>query len=968
MTTTPDTLVAWLDPTTCPSRTIDCDQPSIRVRGNNTIWLVTSGALDMFAVDTLHNTRWHHLGRLYAGAILLTPPRGSQHTLILRPLENAGLATMRASDLFGYHAVDSREREAVAAGIDQTLTLLLGSLHTKLPPRDFTPLEPGADLTLAAGQHGRSAEGLVWLDLIAGELEFHGHKSHRERHPGQPIVLAGHDWVTCSSYAHFKVHTTGQMWDQSSALWRSLLITTNQIMYMIDRAVEAREAGHRQKILAGRETSRAAARRSEQLLQAVLDPAPHIRRSEASVNDDPTAAACHIVADELGMSLANAVCEPGDSRIGPIEQIAIRSRVRSRTVALKGTWWRTNIGPLVGHRTDGHTPIPLVWRRGRYRTLDPGSGTKTPVTRHNAETIAPWAVTFYRPLPERTVSGWQFLRHGLHGSTRDIFTLTVGVVVAATLGVLVPLATGTVLGTLIPRAQTTLIVQLSLALITATAAAAVFASVENLALLRIEGRFESILQAAIWDRLLRLPASFFRRFTTGELASAALGIENIRTVLMDVSAVVLYASATVAVNYFALFWFSPQLAFLATVLLLINIAASVILGMRQMKWQRKSLKIGYKLTDGVFQTLRGLPKLRVAQATDRAFSAWAIRFSMQKEIQKRIGRYQNASAVFSSAYPTLCTLVLFSIIASTTGNSLPPGRFLAFNAAFAVTTAALTQITATITTAINVLPMFQRLNPLLTEPLEITAGATIPGELSGDLEVNHISFSYDAASPLILDGFSFKAKAGQMVAIVGPSGCGKSTLLRILLGFEQPDRGTILYDGQDLASLDISAVRRQCGVVLQQAKPFTGSIFQAITGAQNYSLEDAWEAADMAGIRADIEAMPMGMHTLITDGSTLSGGQSQRLLIAQALIRKPRLLFLDEATSALDNETQRIVTQSTQRLQATRIVIAHRLSTIMNADHVIVMTAGRVAQAGTPTELLADTAGTFHHLVHRQIP
>jgi ABC-type bacteriocin/lantibiotic exporter with double-glycine peptidase domain len=279
-----------------------------------------------------------------------------------------------------------------------------------------------------------------------------------------------------------------------------------------------------------------------------------------------------------------------------------------------------------------------------------------------------------------------------------------------------------------------------------------------------------------------------------------------------------------------------------------------------------------------------------------------------------------------------------------------------------------TQLTGALVSAASVLPMFEQLEPILRERPEVRGGSAQPGVLTGAVEARDLTFRYTDDGPLVLDGVSFEARAGEFVAIVGASGCGKSTLLRLLIGFERPTAGEVRYDGQDLAALDQSAVRRQCGVVLQNSQPFTGSILECICGAETYSMEEVWEAARMAGLADDIKAMPMGMHTMLSDGGgTVSGGQRQRLMIAQALIRRPRLLFFDEATSALDNETQRIVAESTRDLRATRIVIAHRLSTVMDADRVVVMADGRVAEQGSPSELLARPGGLFHDLVRRQM-
>src|SRR5208283_1441868 len=200
----------------------------------------------------------------------------------------------------------------------------------------------------------------------------------------------------------------------------------------------------------------------------------------------------------------------------------------------------------------------------------------------------------------------------------------------------------------------------------------------------------------------------------------------------------------------------------------------------------------------------------------------------------------------------------------------------------------------------------------------------------------------------------------------GPSGSGKSTLLNLLLRFETPHSGSIRLDGRELSSLDITAVRRQIGVVTQDGRIMAGSLFENICCGGVNTMDHAWEAARAAGLAEDIEAMPMGMHTVVSEGGgNLSGGQRQRLLIARALVLKPSILIFDEATSALDNRTQAIVTDSLNRLKATRIIVAHRLSTIRNANRIYVIEKGRVVQQGRFEEL-AKAPGLFSRLVSRQ--
>jgi ATP-binding cassette subfamily C protein len=214
---------------------------------------------------------------------------------------------------------------------------------------------------------------------------------------------------------------------------------------------------------------------------------------------------------------------------------------------------------------------------------------------------------------------------------------------------------------------------------------------------------------------------------------------------------------------------------------------------------------------------------------------------------------------------------------------------------------------------------------------------------------------------------SFHVKAGEFVAFVGPSGSGKSTVLRLLLGFEEPESGAIYFDGQELAGLDLQAIRSQIGVVLQNGRLMSGDIFTNIVGSSLATIDDAWEAARMAGLDLDVKRMPMGMHTVVSEGGgTLSGGQRQRLMIARALLRRPTVLFFDEATSALDNRTQAIVGESLDRLHATRIVVAHRLSTIMHADQIYVMEGGRIVERGNYGELM-ENKGLFSELAKRQL-
>ncbi|NEA48359.1 NHLP bacteriocin export ABC transporter permease/ATPase subunit, partial [Streptomyces sp. SID10815] len=612
-------------------------------------------------------------------------------------------------------------------------------------------------------------------------------------------------------------------------------------------------------------------------------------------------------------------------------------------------------------------PVALLWRRGRYTAVHPATGRASAVGPGDAGQFEPRAVMFYRPLPERPPGPLALLRFCLRGSRGDLLNLLISGLVTVALGALVPVATGRVLGQYVPRAEREPIAQVCLAVLVSGVVAAAFLLLENLTVLRLEGRVEAALQPAVWDRLLRLPTRFFTERSTGELASAAMGVSAIRRLLAGVGPVVAQSATVGAMNLVLLFWYSASMAWAAVGMLVVIAAVFSGLGLWQVRWQRRLVVLTNQLNDQAFQTLRGLPKLRVAAAEDYAYAAWAEKFARGRALQRRVGGIKNVTTVLGAVYLPVCTLVMFMLLAGPARGSMSAAAFLTFSTSVTMLLTSVTSLTGAFVSAVAALPLLEEIRPVLEAAPEVCAASTRPGPLSGAVEARRLSFRYGDDGPLVLDDVSFEARPGEFVAVVGPSGCGKSTLLRLLIGFDRPLSGSVLYDGQDLAALDRSAVRRQCGVVLQHAQPFTGSILDVIRGAEPCSPEEAMAAAELAGLAEDIRRMPMGLHTLVAGGGSVSGGQRQRLMIAQALVRRPRLLFLDEATSALDNATQRIVIDSTRELNATRIVIAHRLSTVLDADRVVVLREGRVVQQGPPAELLAHEGGPLRELVRRQL-
>ncbi|HEY9370108.1 NHLP bacteriocin export ABC transporter permease/ATPase subunit [Streptomyces sp.] len=938
---------------------VDCaGLRSLPLEGPHVLWLVVCGALDLFAVDAIEQGAWHFLGRLEAGTLLLGPVEGPRHTLLGRPSQDCLLRridlrelhrpeyeTYGAYDEYGvWHTYEFTQplayapdaplgplEHAFALGVGRGLGVLIEA------PLDGRP----------SGDDAATDDDVLWMQVEPGSVQYGAS-------------------VSADAAADLLV---------DGAMWQRMVNQQHRLLSAVDRWIERLDRAHEDRAAEGIKAGEAVRARADQALLASIGRSDRSRRGDGARDaagdraaDDATYAVCRLVASASGITLPEAPRgSDANDRVPPVERIASAARLRTREVRLDGRWWREDCGPLVGHRARSGAPVALLWRRGRYEAVNAATGRRSRVDSENAEEFEPRAVMFYRPLPKGPVTPWRLLRFSLRNTQRDLRNLFLGGLVTVGLGALVPIATGRVLGEYVPNARTDLIVQVSVGVLLAGVVTAAFMLLQNLTVLRMEGRIEATLQPAVWDRLLRLPTGFFAERSTGELASAAMGISAVRQVLSGLGPVVVQAGTVGAMNVVLLFSYSASLALVALAMLAVVGAVFLGMGLWQLRWQRRLVALGNKLNNQAYQTLRGLPKLRVAAAESFAYAAWAREFARSRELQQRAGRIRNLSTVLDAVCLPLCSVIMFMLLAGPARGTLSAAGFLTFSTALTMLLTSVTQVTGALVSAAAALPLFEQVRPLLDEEPEVRGAGARPGALSGEIEARNLTFRYTEDGPLVLDDVSLQVRPGEFVAVVGPSGCGKSTLLRLLIGFDRPGSGSVLYDGQDLAALDQAEVRRQCGVVLQNAQPLSGSILECIRGTEAYSQEEVAEAVAMAGLAEDIQRMPMGLHTMISGGGAVSGGQRQRLMIAQALVRRPRILFFDEATSALDNETQGVVMDSTRKLSASRLVIAHRLSTVMDADRVIVMADGRIVEQGPPATLLATPGGHLQELVRRQM-
>ena len=699
-----------------------------------------------------------------------------------------------------------------------------------------------------------------------------------------------------------------------------------------------------------------------------------IQSADLFTNGSPLLTAAGAVGRTLGVTIRPPSFSEDLSRVKePLEAIARASRLRLRQVLLRENWWSTDCGALVAYQDK--LPVALLPSRDNsYEILDPSTQNRTIVTAEVAATLSPVAYMFYRSLPDKALNIIDVLKFALFGRFKDLIVIVLTGIAATLLGMLTPYATGILIDNAIPDSDRGLLLQISGGLVLAAFATSLFRLTQGFSLLRVETTSDAFTQAAVWDRLLNLPVSFFRQYTTGDLKSRVSSVSTIRRRLGGNTLIKLMTGLFGLLNLGLLFYYNVKLALIAVTVAIVVVVVTSVSGTILVKKVRPLLEIEGNIFGQIVQLINGISKLRVAGAEKRAFAAWSKNYSRQIKLELSTQLVEDIVALFNTVMPTIISGVLFWFTlqllteAQTKGEiGLTVGTFLAFNAAFRTFLQGATSVSNTVTDTLEVVPQWQRAQPILKSTPEIDLTKSDPGKLIGRITIERVSFRYRPDIPLTLEDINIHVEPGDFIALVGGSGSGKSTLLRLLLGFETPEEGSIYYDGQDLSGLDISAVRRQLGVVLQTGKIMSGSIFDNLAGGARITLEEAWNAATMAGLKEDISLMPMGMHTVVSEGGgNLSGGQRQRLLIAKALVLKPQILFFDEATSALDNKTQTIVSESLDKLKVTRIVIAHRLSTIRNADRICVLEAGRVIQQGSFDELV-NTQGIFANLMQRQM-
>ncbi len=648
-----------------------------------------------------------------------------------------------------------------------------------------------------------------------------------------------------------------------------------------------------------------------------------------------------------------------------LEQLTAPHGLMHRRVSLHGAWYREAIGPLLGTTTGGQVVALLPGRLAGYSYTHPDSGRTIRLNARTAAGIAEDALCFYLLFPLRRLRARDLLAYIVKAlPPRDLVMILVLSLMVTALGLLLPRLHLLLFGPVLARQAAGLLLPVAMAMVGLTLSLTLFAAAKALILSQLESRLDLMVQSAAMMRVLSLPAPFFQQFNPGELTSRVRSVGSLCSLLANLVLLGGLSSLLSLAYVGQISLFAPALALPALIVLLSTLALALLVTRAEIRQSQERMEIDAKEQGMVFSLIGGVQKIKLAGAEKRAFSKWAFwynkgaRLSYDPPALLRFGR------VLPMAISLLGTVLIYYIAVRT---GVSTAEYMAFSLSFGMVGGAFASLAGLATQASELRPMLKMINPILQAEPEIAGSKKALQRFGGAVELSHVSFRYLEGQPLVLDDLSLKIRPGDYVAVVGRTGYGKSTLIRLLLGFERPQRGAVYYDGQDLNTLDLRSVRRHIGVVTQDGKLFQGSVFSNIAiSCPTLTLQEAWEAAEMAGIAQDIRDMPMGMHTILSEGEGgISGGQRQRLMIARAIAPKPRLLMLDEATSALDNITQKQVSAALGELKCTRIVIAHRLSTIRQCNRILVLSDGRIAEDGTYDQLLTQ-GGIFAGLVARQ--
>lgn len=640
--------------------------------------------------------------------------------------------------------------------------------------------------------------------------------------------------------------------------------------------------------------------------------------------------------------------------------------IMRRTVRLEKGWYRDAVGAMLGVMKESGRVVALIPAGfSGYCYIDPDSGKKIKINRRNQRLFDSEAIAFYKPFPLKKIglgSVAKYIAETL--SAADFALIALATLALSLIGMLSPKLNNILFAAVLPSGSVRLLLSIAVFTVSVSVSSLLISATKEMIIARINTKMSVSVQAAAMMRIMSLPADFFKGYGSGDLSSRAAHISSLCNMLVSAVLTTGLTSAFSLIYISQIFIYAPVLVVPAIAVILATVAFSLISSFAQMRISKKQMELSAKESGMSYALISGIQKIKLAGAEKRAFARWGNLYAQNAKLTYNPPAFIKLNSVISLAISLIGNIVMY---AAAVKSGVSVADYYAFGTAYGMVSGAFMSLAGMALTVAQIKPILETVQPFFNTVPEISEGKEVITRLSGGIELTNVSFRYNENMPLILDNMSLKIRPGQYVAIVGKTGCGKSTLMRLLLGFEKPQKGAVYYDGRDIERIDLKSLRRRIGVVMQNGKLFSGDIYSNIViSAPWLTQSDAWDAAEKAGIAEDIRRMPMGMNTIISEGSGgISGGQRQRLMIARAIAPKPKILMLDEATSALDNLTQKRVSESLDSLKCTRIVIAHRLSTIKQCDRILVLDGGKITEDGTYDELIAQN-GVFAELVERQ--
>ncbi|MDR3156715.1 MAG: NHLP bacteriocin export ABC transporter permease/ATPase subunit [Lactobacillales bacterium] len=709
-------------------------------------------------------------------------------------------------------------------------------------------------------------------------------------------------------------------------------------------------------------------KRNSRLIYSIFSKSVFKQKTPESGNHiyDATAYLC----DRKNISIAPfSKIVSANGRRFKFQDVARISNFVTREVILSPGWYKKDSGPMIAFLEKGNRTVALLPKLKGYTAYNPSTHEHVTVDEEYAEQLNLQAQSVYRPFPNKKLSIKDVFTFALKEVTGlEIFRFILLAFIGTGIGVLLPMLNQQIYDKYIPMSLSAGILQIGMVLIACNLGNLSFTIVKNLTAMIAMSKMENSFFAAACERLFNLPSSFFRNYQAADLSERVMQVRQLFQLFETIGLKTVVAALFSIMYVVQMFNYAKSLALFGVIILVILMAAIITIVSIQTRYQSKLIDLNSKANSKMYQFLVGIEKVRGAGVEEHAMYEYLKPYVESKGIALHNGRLESLIKVISLFITNGFSIIFYFKVVKGGGAELSVGEFCGFTAAFGAFAAAMTGVSTAIMGMNIAKPLLERVKPILEGEPEYTDDSELPGELSGDIEVSNVDFSYDKDESLILENLSIHIKKGEYIGIVGGSGSGKSTLLKLLLGFEEPNSGKIFYDGRDIDSMDKRELRKKFGVVLQDGKLIGGSIFENMTiTAPHATMKDAEKIAEEVGLKEDIEHMPMGMHTVLAEmGGAISGGQQQRILIARAIIGRPNILFFDEATSALDNTTQKMVTDSLERLNATRIVIAHRLSTIQECDRILVLDKGHIIESGNYDELMAEK-GLFYNLAKRQM-